>query len=51
MAVRGWVAEEHLRTSLAAVPDVTYCERVDEDGGPGLRVSFRDGLGTNWIKV
>jgi hypothetical protein len=43
MAVRGWVAEEHLRSRLAATPGVTACERLDEEGGPDLRVSWRDG--------
>lgn len=43
MAVRGWVAEEHLRATLANVPGVTYCERLDEEGGPDLRVSYRGG--------
>ena len=43
MAVRGWVAEEHLRGTLIKVPGITYCERLDEEGGPDLRVSFRDG--------
>ena len=43
MAVRGWVAEEHLRTTLARVPGITHCERLDEDGGPDIRVSFQGG--------
>lgn len=43
MAVRGWVAEEHLRSVLAKVPGITHCERLDEEGGPDLRVSFRNG--------
>jgi hypothetical protein len=43
MAVRGWVAEEHLRSLLAKEPGVTHCERLDEEGGPDLRVAFRDG--------
>ncbi len=43
MAVRGWVAEEHLRATLANVPGVTHCERLDEEGGPDLKVSFRGG--------
>jgi hypothetical protein len=42
MAVRGWVAEEHLRTALAALPDVT-CERLDDEGGPDIRVNYRGG--------
>jgi hypothetical protein len=43
MAVRGWVAEEHLRAKLSKVRDVTHCERLDEEGGPDLRISYRDG--------
>ncbi|MCX7364275.1 MAG: hypothetical protein NTV97_20885 [Alphaproteobacteria bacterium] len=43
MAVRGWVAEEHLRSTLSHVPGVTHCERLDEEGGPDLRVSYRQG--------
>lgn len=43
MAVRGWVAEEHLRSTLALVPGVTHCERLDGEGGPDLRVGYRNG--------
>lgn len=43
MAVRGWVAEEHLRGLLATTPGVTSCERLDEEGGPDLRVAWHDG--------
>lgn len=43
MAVRGWVAEEHLRNMLSKVPGVTHCERLDEEGGPDIRVGYRDG--------
>jgi hypothetical protein len=43
MAVRGWVAEEHLRATLVKVPGITRCERLDEEGGPDLTVSFRHG--------
>jgi hypothetical protein len=42
MAVRGWVAEEHLRSTLARIPGVV-CDRLDEEGGPDLRVAFRRG--------
>src|SRR5690606_22529169 len=31
MAVRGWVAEEHLRKALSEVPGVTRCQRLDEE--------------------
>lgn len=43
MAVRGWVAEEHLRGSLARLPGITHCERLDGEGGPDLRVAYRGG--------
>jgi hypothetical protein len=43
MAVRGWVAEEHLRDTLKNTPGITHCERLDIEGGPDLRVSFRGG--------
>lgn len=43
MAVRGWVAEEHLRAALARLDGVTHCERLDEEGGPDLLISYRGG--------
>jgi len=43
MAVRGWVAEEHLRSALTLIPGVTKCERLDEEGGPDLHLSYRGG--------
>lgn len=43
MAVRGWVAEEHLRATLAGNPGVTRCVRLDEEGGPDLEVSWHSG--------
>lgn len=43
MAVRGWVAEEHLRSTLAASPGITHCERLDEEGGPDLEVAWHNG--------
>lgn len=42
MAVRGWVAEEHLRETLGQVEGVRRCERLDEEGGADLRVHYRD---------
>lgn len=42
MAVRGWVAEEHLRETLSQVDGVWRCERLDEEGGPDLLVQYRD---------
>jgi hypothetical protein len=43
MAVRGWVAEEHLRVALSQVEGVTWCERLDEEGGPDLLIRYKDG--------
>jgi hypothetical protein len=43
MAVRGWVAEEHLRTTLASVPGVSHCETLDQEGGPDIRLRYRQG--------
>lgn len=43
MAVRGWVAEQHLVERLLAIPDVTHCERSDDEGGPDVRVRYRGG--------
>ena len=44
MAVRGWVAEEHLRRQVSDVPGVTECVRLDEEGSADLRVRYEDGL-------
>jgi hypothetical protein len=41
MAVRGWVAEEHLVRTLSQVHGVTRCIRLDAEGGPDLEVDFR----------
>lgn len=38
MAVRGWVAEEHLYKALSAVPSITACERIEEEGQPDIRL-------------
>jgi hypothetical protein len=38
MAVRGWVAEVHLQRLLADLPAVTECVRMEDEGGPDLRV-------------
>ncbi len=40
MAVRGWVAEEHLVTRLQSVRGVTNCRRIDEEGGPDILLDF-----------
>jgi len=42
MAVRGWVAEEHLRDQLAKLRGV-QCERLDAEGGPDVCVRFEGG--------
>lgn len=40
MAVRGWVAEEHLVKRLSQVPGVTDCVRLDIEGGADVRLRF-----------
>jgi hypothetical protein len=40
MAVRGWVAEEHLVRTLRAVPGVSDCQRDDTEGEPDVKVVF-----------
>jgi len=40
MAVRGWVAEEHLVRTLRQVPGVTDCERLEKEKGPDVRLRF-----------
>jgi hypothetical protein len=42
MAVRGWVAEEHLRNELSRIPGVTKCERRDAEGGPDIHLIYRE---------
>jgi hypothetical protein len=41
MAVRGWVAEEHLVRVLAGVNGVSQCQRSDEEGGPDVTLSYQ----------
>jgi hypothetical protein len=41
MAVRGWVAEEHLRRTFEALPGVTDLEALDGEGQPDLRLRWR----------
>ncbi len=41
MAVRGWVAEEHLRRTLTAVKGVTECVGRRDEGGPDIGLRFR----------
>jgi hypothetical protein len=40
MAVRGWVAEQHLVRTLASVPGVSECARLDGEGGPDVTLRF-----------
>ncbi|HET8798561.1 MAG TPA: hypothetical protein VFO89_12785 [Thermoanaerobaculia bacterium] len=40
MAVRGWVAEEHLFRKLRGVRGVTDCERLDIEGGADISLRF-----------
>lgn len=40
MAVRGWVAEEHLVRRLREVEGVSDCERIDEEGSADVRLRF-----------
>lgn len=47
MAVRGWVAEEHLRRLLTGLPGITECVRLDTEGSPDLRVRWREGQPIN----
>lgn len=42
MAVRGWVAEDHLRRTLIKVEGVTECERLEGDGNPDIRLRYRE---------
>lgn len=43
MAVRGWVAEEHLVRALRGIRTVTECVRLDEEGGPDVRLQVEGG--------
>lgn len=43
MAVRGWVAEEHLRRALIATPGVTDCEFINGEGRPDVQLRWRGG--------
>lgn len=43
MAVRGWVAEQHLFDAFERVPGVEHCERLDTDGSPDISLSYRGG--------
>lgn len=41
MAVRGWVAETHLRKYLSGFPDIE-CETIEQDGKPDFILRYRD---------
>jgi hypothetical protein len=43
MAVRGWVAERHLKDTLARTAGITHCEYINKEGGADLCVRLRDG--------
>jgi hypothetical protein len=40
MAVRGWVAEEHLFRVLRTIPGVTDCVHIEEEGGADVRLRY-----------
>src|SRR6185503_243871 len=42
VAVRGWVAEEHLYRQLKLLPEIKLCSRLEGDG-PDLKVRLRSG--------
>ncbi|MGH6754490.1 MAG: hypothetical protein ACREDP_20230, partial [Bradyrhizobium sp.] len=41
MAVRGWVAETHLQRTLATIPGVTDCERLNLEGQPDISLRYK----------
>jgi hypothetical protein len=41
MAVRGWIAEEHLVRHLRGIPGVTDCTRLTTEGSPDVTLRFR----------
>lgn len=43
MAVRGWVAEQHLFDMLLSLDGVSECSRLDADGKPDLSLRWRGG--------
>jgi len=40
MAVRGWVAEQHLVEQLKQVEGITDCERIETDNSPDIQLRF-----------
>lgn len=43
MAVRGWVAEQHLQDHLRKLPEVTDCERLNVEGRPDISLRWKGG--------
>lgn len=43
MAVRGWVAEQHLLEALQGISGVENCQRLDTDGSPDISLSYEGG--------
>jgi hypothetical protein len=43
MAVRGWVAEQHLLRQLQQLPDVDACEKIAGEGKPDVLFRFSSG--------
>lgn len=43
MAVRGWVAEQHLFDRLSKMPAVSDCRRLEEDGQPDISLRWKGG--------
>lgn len=41
MAVRGWVAEQHLEKTLKFISGVSECYRIDEDGQPDISLRWK----------
>jgi len=41
MAVRGWVAENHLETALRRVGGVTECRRIEAEGQPDITLRWK----------
>lgn len=48
MAVRGWVAEEHLFRVLRVIPGVTDCVHLEEEGGADVRLRY---LGSHPLEI
>lgn len=43
MAVRGWVAEEHLADNLRSLKGVSECTRLEADGKPDISLRWKGG--------